>query len=464
MFAMATSLTQLIKASVHFEYDFFKRYFENLEKTEKHYAPPIEFGINIDEIYKELNIVSKREFFGKSVQFILPIIAIIGLSMLGSYRTNSQGFVLLFGSVFFAVISEFIIQRSRILYVRENLLNNTGEEETLLHNDNIPHNNKHNVIVHKHFSPFAGFGNVVSGWSFVVDLSKADQGKEVSVLNITDLYDEVTEHISNLCIPSLLNDDFLFVHGQDVRKIDGFLSDLSSPPIANAGEHIFQRYRGIDSQTVRHYKLFQVSRWNGNLILSSLLRFTKVGNQLFVEFQSCLLPPVEEKFCVAESLTNEKKRNEVRSEILRSILMGPLNSAIVLLTIFGELLVGLAKIFSDSDAKIMKQIRSEGNFNFGAEKSLREEISTDEYDRYFQLTDKDMFHKILQAGVLDGTATALEKRGISTKEFKDQESHVLNQGVIISGGETKIENMAVGTGSKNWIGRVASFDSKSPST
>ena len=450
---MITDPTRQLMAAVHFKYMYFKEFFKNREKMKKHFALPIEFGLDLDAIYNEFKVSAKREMVARFIQFFLPILAFVGLAMLDSYQTATQGGWLLFLSILSAALIEFVLQRKRKSYVRKNLLDSNTEENINLRQEDTSQKEIQNIVVHKDFSPFVGFGSVVSGWSFVVDLNKPDHEHDVLPLDVEDLYSEVTDHIVSLRIPLLQVDDFLFVHGQDVRQVETLFPNLFSPPVTRVEKNVFTQYSGLDTSIVRHYRMFQTFRWDGHLILSSFLRLTRVGDQLFVEFKSFLLPPVADEFCVANSLTKFEKPKELRTDIFRSILLGAFKAMHVFLSILGTIQEVISEAFYDPESRLRKTIKSESGFNFGAGNSLREKISTKNYDRYFQQTDKDMFYKILQARTLDGIANSLEKRGISTEEFKDQGLHVLNQGVIISGGKTNVENMAVGSGAKNWIGK-----------
>ena len=83
-------------------------------------------------------------------------------------------------------------------------------------------------------------------------------------------------------------------------------------------------------------------------------------------------------------------------------------------------------------------------YNYGHKQSLRESWSQGRYQRYFQMLDKDMYLKVLQQRIIDAIADSLEERGIATDAIREQETTILNQGLIMTGGKIDAQNLAVG--------------------
>jgi len=71
---------------------------------------------------------------------------------------------------------------------------------------------------------------------------------------------------------------------------------------------------------------------------------------------------------------------------------------------------------------------------------------------YFQKLDNEMNIKVVQQQVIDALVEFLDKHSIDTSEIKQRGMHILNNGVIVSGGTMSAESISVGKGavSKLW--------------
>ena len=76
---------------------------------------------------------------------------------------------------------------------------------------------------------------------------------------------------------------------------------------------------------------------------------------------------------------------------------------------------------------------------------MRELATEPRYSRYFQRLDKEMHVKIVERRVLDAIVSFLDEHGVDTSELKHRRETILNQGVMISGGDVKFENTQVGS-------------------
>ena len=67
---------------------------------------------------------------------------------------------------------------------------------------------------------------------------------------------------------------------------------------------------------------------------------------------------------------------------------------------------------------------------------------------YFQMLDKEMHSKVVRQQLLDVLISFLDEHGVDTSEIKDRGSHILNNGVIVSGDTINAESFAVGEGAQ----------------
>ncbi len=75
-------------------------------------------------------------------------------------------------------------------------------------------------------------------------------------------------------------------------------------------------------------------------------------------------------------------------------------------------------------------------------------VSQSNYDDMFQKLDKEMYVKMLEKRILSAIMDFLAEKNIDISEFKEREQSILNNGVIMTGGNLKAENMSVGKSAK----------------
>jgi hypothetical protein len=66
------------------------------------------------------------------------------------------------------------------------------------------------------------------------------------------------------------------------------------------------------------------------------------------------------------------------------------------------------------------------------------------YRRYFQQVDRDLSTKFIDRQVLDTIVDFLDAHNVDTSQFAEQRSMILNNGLLVSGGEFTAGSVAVG--------------------
>jgi hypothetical protein len=93
-------------------------------------------------------------------------------------------------------------------------------------------------------------------------------------------------------------------------------------------------------------------------------------------------------------------------------------------------------------------IKENPEFNYGAVSSIRENESSAFYRHYFQILDKDMFVKTLENALFEELVEFLDSKNIDTSELKSRQTQILNEGIIMSGGEINSKALSVGRRSR----------------
>lgn len=309
-----------------------------------------------------------------------------------------------------------------------------------------------NVVVYSGFLPFVGSGSDLGGWSFAMDLDRGKQGLASHTpqpFELADLYRHVSDAFNRLKIPSLRLSRKLFVGGSTIRGERQFLPDIHKPPVNHVDETVVADYAASASKAVRHYLCIEVVDWSGELAITLFVRFQKLSTKLFVELSTFMLPPLKPSYYDLDKVHVNGRFGEGAAIIAMAAVKGLILLALAPLATIGRLQTAMAERGQVRQQR--KEINRDLLFNYGAGPSLRELAAGGEWRVYFQKLDKEMHLKILQQQLLDSLVDFLDQHGIDTSEIKERTVHIMNNGVIVSGGSVNTQSMAVGAGAKAMV-------------
>ncbi|NJO29738.1 MAG: hypothetical protein HC874_21020 [Richelia sp. SL_2_1] len=123
---------------------------------------------------------------------------------------------------------------------------------------------------------------------------------------------------------------------------------------------------------------------------------------------------------------------------LISFFIWPLSFAQTAYKIFKPIIDYFKKII---DILIIKE---NPGFNYGSITSIRENFSDTHYRNYFQFLDQDMYLKVIENALFEGIVEFLDSKNIDTSELKNKQSKIINEGIIMTGGEIRTGILAIG--------------------
>lgn len=308
-----------------------------------------------------------------------------------------------------------------------------------------------NFYVFGDFTPFVGAGEDLGGWSVVIALDKprVDFGviHEVHSFAVHDVYDAIDAGLDHLDVKNIDKTDTFFARGTDLRGDHDLLPDMYGRPVQNLPPNIAGRYIFRDDEKVRHYRCYRITDWGGELALSYYIRCSCRGNTLFIETKRFILTPLEQQYRAVDSML-PMRMSETILALIGSVIVGPVFMLISPFQIYARMMQGLAKMFSTEERHRRQMIERTPLFNYGAKTSLRQSLSSGLYGHYFQKMDGDLYNKLFEHEVLDSLVEFLDAHGVDTSELKERQTTILNNGVMVQGGDVKTESLAVGAGAR----------------
>ncbi|MBY0010812.1 hypothetical protein [Paenibacillus typhae] len=310
-----------------------------------------------------------------------------------------------------------------------------------------------NVIYYSGYNPFVGSGNPVGAWSFVCSTKMKEERKaENNILSLYVLYDLIDKNMKELKIPNLTVQDKLFINGSEIREDSRFLSNVYEAPNSLVGESLIDEFKEKQEENVRYYQTIQVVGWQGNIVFSSFFRITKNEKHLFVEANYYAVAPLKSQYYEIDQLSSSISFGRFlkmgAASILPAIIHLPLSP-------LRAVKYGLAFFKGRKDNKeLLKQIDINPKFDYGAYESIREMAASKDMEYYFQDTDIDMYQKQIERCFTDSIIDYLEKIGVDTSEFIQRKESIINQGIMINGGQINGNVTSMGGITNNLINQV----------
>jgi hypothetical protein len=318
-----------------------------------------------------------------------------------------------------------------------------------------------NVVVHGGFSPFVGSGFDLGGWSFAVNLEQGRRGFDENAPDpfaLNDLYEALRRGFRRLDIEGLGVTDRLYVDGRSIRDDRRFLPHILSRPLMQVPPEIIALFRDHPGKTARHYLCLEIADWSGELILSTFVRLQKSDSKLFIETSNFLLPPLKKRYYELDKRISTQIVSKTFGWLVQSAIMGPILVLVAPFTTLANLWRPVGRLMARP--QLRHEVKHNPLHNYGALKSIRELGTENAWRVYFQKLDEEMHSKVVQQQLLDCLIAFLDEHGIDTSEIKDRGTHILNNGVIVSGGSISAEGLAVGQGAQAKVSKQKRGGSK----
>ena len=332
-----------------------------------------------------------------------------------------------------------------------------------------------NVVVYSGYSPFVGSGHRLGAWSFAVNVQRAPEslggatGQAPIPFGTAEIHDYVAKTMSELRLDGLTVTDRLFVDGRNVsdnpRLVENangsagegdrnvLLENRFAEPRSKVADELLREFIPAPTTSVRDYMDIKVVDWEGELILSTFVRFWQVGEYLFMETCFYLLPPLKESYHIVDNLNSKPTGRQMWQLAMESLRRTPalwLGSPYrVIRSLFAR------SIQERSERDVVRAIRENRAFDYGAYTSIRQSGSASNYQKYFQVLDKERSNKIVERHLLDAVVAFLEDKGVDTSEFKQRMEVLYNSGIAVFGGSFEADNVNVGSQEQSFAQRLA---------
>jgi len=419
----------------------------------KHRAVAPEIGLDVNMLISVCAGLEKRESRYR-IFFTAAIILFFLLS----------GFESVFGGVIFVITLLTYLYKSaqEQFSIAPNFSQNAYTPDSISQQYPFPENLQRqdasvesvNVVTYTGYNPFYALGDVTERISFSVDLQKTPHEKTATSFNAGELYRAIDKAVLADSKHNIKIRDYLFVHGKDVKKIEGFLPDRFSRPVFKLPETEMAKWMGGKDVRARYYKCVAVQDWGNELIVSYLMRFTIENEQLLVEITSNILTPVKEEYRRLDNRSNMKFFGKIFWAIL-VLMIAPFATVKSAMTAFSILVGKLREVCGFGHDRITrKRIERTPNYDYGAEMPIRQEMAGHTYRHYFQSMDGGLYEKALRQRLMETIISFLEYKGVDVSALRESQSTIINSGIMVYGGDVTAQSLSVGKNSRSSVANV----------
>jgi len=420
------------------------------------------------EIGVEIDIVTRHaeKAYNYHLNYAIIIAAAAALSLI-LYAINST-----ISAIILAATTALMLWKSTYMD-REIAINNFSKKaynpnfglDTNHTAHNIKDDETQNVIIFGAYFPFVGAGNRVKNWNLVIDTSKPSKSidNSPSDISIEELYKAVSEEIQIKNLPNITQEFLLFADGKELDST--FLKPYSveEEPIYHLDPKIVfnEGHKSLydDYRTYYNIKYFDKSR---STLLSTFLRFFKIGSELFTECSFYVLPPIDEIRFNIDRIPIYDNWFQLRAAATTAIIsiivlalgMIPGISLILLILVLIVAFAPLSKVilnkYNDNIAKndLKERIKKGEPHNYGNTKTFRESISSKNYKNYFSAQDTVAIQNSLEHSIIYGTSKILDSKGIDSSLLTGDLLSFVNKGIMMYGGQLEAEQVTVGSSIK----------------
>jgi hypothetical protein len=298
-----------------------------------------------------------------------------------------------------------------------------------------------NVTIYSAYPPFLGYGRIRSSWSVAVDITKPRGNFAPSGFTVLDLYDHLKREVARLDLPRLQMSDRVFVNGAEIENDGRFLPDPLGAPVTSVDDDTIRRLITYPEEHARPYLTMSLTGWNGDIVVTTLVRLLLSQTDLFIETAHMVVPPLRESF---------KKVDELELAPSFSEFFGMVGSTVVatIPRLFASI-PSIAHALGSGGRRQKKARRVHQRRDYGALISLREAAADTNWQRYFQKVDDAHYAQVVELRILRSLTEFLASHEIDTSSFESQTQTVINNGVTISGNATVVaDQIAAGAGAQ----------------
>lgn len=304
-----------------------------------------------------------------------------------------------------------------------------------------------NVTLYSGFAPFRGYGTGRSNWSFAIDITRPSQSMtrpahsgQPRTFSALDVYNYVKAGLLELDLPGVDLTDRLFINGRDIHDDRRFLPEPGGPPVTSITPEMMRHLLAEPEEWARPYLTISMISWQGDLVVTTFIRFLVSRTDLFVEAAHHVVPPLRAEFKAIDERDPGPDAGEFFALAGRTLVS-------TLPRLLGSV-PGLLRELGADSRREKKRRRVEETRDYGALVSVRELAADTKWHRYFQIFDDERFVKVIEQRIFRSLAEFLKEHNVDTSSLESRMEMLINNGVMFGDNANIKESQVGGAGTR----------------
>lgn len=296
-----------------------------------------------------------------------------------------------------------------------------------------------NLVVFSGHSAFIGTGKTVYHRRLVLDVSRGKENKE-GVRQDPDRF--TSQDLHNALIKAFDREvglaknlrnitvyERLFVNGLHIQNNGQLLPDPLCAPPTSVGRGLLSAAALQPSPEARTYVCVEMPGWQGQLVVTLFVRAVYAGGSLFVEYTFRVLPPLKTDFLAIDRLYEQS----LRRQVLSSLRSGLVATAPALVKSPARSIVSYRRPRQRRRYQSQQShaIRMGYVFDYGAQRSIREDACGIHRHHYFLARDETMYILLAQQTLIRTVGNFLDDHGVDLGQFDEQIKVILDKSINI---------------------------------
>lgn len=415
---------------------------EQLRKEQEHPCQATPFSMDVDR-KKLIELADEREatsFTNRVWYFCLAVAALVLIGLE------------LFAAVLFPIIIAGIVVFRQRLHDRKALV--ADYQPSKFEPPEAPDAGIHaqNLVTYAGFDPFEQFGVRFGSWVLMVDTKRAKpddlSGGTTTDPEIKKIEQAIMTSMAHAGQIVSVPKPLYFVQGANIPE-DIKREGAISPP-QNLYDDRFVKHADDPNSPVRRYLWIQKSMWGREITISYFVRLFRQGDDLNLEINGIVMPPVSAQYRWVDQIAPRGVWAAI-FDFMGALVIGAVMLIWTPLFVLGKIQEGIAEALGSTERarrRTLKSIERTANFDFGAPLSVRRRVADFRPVQYFQQMDRRAAEATFAGRVMRSFIDYLDECNIDTSELREQRTTLLNQGIVVQGGDVKADNLAVGAGAK----------------
>jgi hypothetical protein len=305
--------------------------------------------------------------------------------------------------------------------------------------DEIAKRKEGNLVVFSGHTAFIGSGRRLRYKRILLDVSRgreADDGTPTDPDNFTsqDLHIAVARAFDNesglaRCLADVRVYERLFVNGLHIQYHGQLLPDPLRPPPTSIDPQLLRTAALHPTPEARTYVCVEMPGWQGQLVVTLFIRAVHTGHSLYIDWTFQVLPPLRAKFLEIDQLYEVSRHSQVAASLifgLRKTVPALLKSPYEVLKDWRRPRITRRDRYRQAHA-----IASGYVFDYGAQRSIREDACGTQRRHYFLARDETMYMLLAEQTLTRAIENFLKGHNVDLGQFKDQVKVIFDNSITV---------------------------------